>query len=475
MFVYGTKFLNLMKLKYDIIMAKDTGKILVIDDDKDVLTSIKMFLDEHFSVVHTESDPSSLIDILTNGSFDVVLLDMNFKKGEMDGQEGIYWLQEILKAKPEVIVILMTAFGDIELAVRAIKKGAFDFILKPWKNAKLLGTILSAMKLRKSNLQVEKLLNTQQKLSADLDQRFNTIVGNSSAMINVYKTIEKVAQTDANILILGENGTGKELIAREIHRKSLRRNGVFINVDLGAISETLFETEIFGHVKGAFTDALKDKPGRFELAEGGTIFLDEIANLSFALQSKLLTVLQNRKVVRLGSTGEIPINIRLICATNMPLYQFIKEGKFRQDLLYRINTVEVHLPSLKDRIEDIPLLIDHFLKIYTRKYKKENIKIDRSTLNRLKKHTWPGNIRELQNAVERAIILSNSNKVTVDDFLLKKYHSAFPFDNNLDIADMEKTLVIRAIDKNNGNITRAAKDLGIKRNALYRRIEKYDL
>lgn len=456
-------------------MTKDDGKILVIDDDKDILTSVNMFLDEHFSVVHTESEPSSLIELLSTKSFDVVLLDMNFKKGEMDGQEGIHWLQEILKVKPNIIVILMTAFGDIELAVKAIKKGAFDFILKPWKNAKLLGTILSAMKLRKSNLQVERLLNTQQKLSADLDQRFNTIVGNSSAMINVYQTIAKIAQTDANILVLGENGTGKELIAREIHRKSLRRNGVFINVDLGAINETLFEAEIFGHVKGAFTDAIKDKPGRFELAEGGTIFLDEIANLSFALQSKLLTVLHNRKVVRLGSSVETAINVRLICATNMALHQLVKEGKFRQDLLYRINTVELQLPPLKDRLEDIPLLIDHFLKIYTRKYKKENLKIDRSTLKRLKKHPWPGNIRELQNAVERAVILSNSDKISVDDFILKKYYPAFPYDDNLDISDMEKALVIRAIDKNNGNITRAAKDLGIKRNALYRRIEKYDL
>ncbi|MFC2086370.1 sigma-54-dependent transcriptional regulator [Bacteroidota bacterium] len=456
-------------------MVKDNDKILVIDDDKDILTSVKMFLDEHFPVVHTESEPSRLIELLSTQSFDVVLLDMNFKKGEMDGQEGIHWLQEILKVKPDIIVILMTAFGDIDLAVQAIKKGAFDFILKPWKNAKLLGTILSAMKLRKSNLQVERLLNTQQKLSADLDQHFNTIVGNSSEMINVYQTIAKVAQTDANILILGENGTGKELIAREVHRKSLRRNGVFINVDLGAINETLFETEIFGHEKGAFTDAIKDRPGRFELAEGGTIFLDEISNLSFALQSKLLTVLQNRKVVRLGSSVEIPINVRLICATNMPLHQLVKEGKFRQDLLYRINTVELQLPSLKERFEDIPLLIDHFLKIYTRKYKKENIKIDKSTLKRLTKHPWPGNIRELQNAVERAIILSNNDKISVDDFILKKYHPAFPYDNNMNIADMEKALVIRAIDKNNGNITRAAKDLGIKRNALYRRIEKYDL
>lgn len=456
-------------------MAKNDGRILVIDDDKDVLVTLKLFLEEQFEKVQTEYDPELLLKHINSEIFDVVLLDMNFKKGEMDGQEGIFWLNEILKARPDIIVILMTAFGDIELAVKAIKEGAFDFILKPWKNAKLLGTILSAMKLRKSNLQVEHLLNAQQRLSEDLDQRFNTIVGHSTTMIDVYKTIEKVAQTEANVLILGENGTGKELIAREIHRKSLRRNKLFMNVDLGAISETLFESEIFGHVKGAFTDAIKDKPGRFELAEGGTIFLDEIANLSYSLQSKLLTVLQNRKVVRIGSNIEIPVNVRLICATNMPLHQLVKENKFRQDLLYRINTVEIQLPPLKERIEDIPLLIEHFMKLYSKKYKKEGLKIDRATLNRLKKHNWPGNIRELQNAVERAVILSSEDKISIDDFLLKKYYPSFPFDDNLNIGEMEKSLVIRAIDKNNGNITRAAKDLGIKRNALYRRIEKYGL
>ncbi|NOZ45539.1 MAG: sigma-54-dependent Fis family transcriptional regulator [Chlorobi bacterium] len=456
-------------------MAINEGNILVIDDDKDVLVSLEMYLNEHFSIVQTESNPQNLFEHLNTVNIDVILLDMNFKKGEMDGMEGIQWLKEILKFKPGIIVILMTAYGDIELAVKGIKEGAFDFILKPWENAKLLGTILSAMKLRKSNLKVEKLLNTQQKLSQDLDQNFNTIVGHSDAMINVYKTLDKVSQTDANILILGENGTGKELIAREIHRKSLRRNGVFINVDLGAVNETLFESEMFGYVKGAFTDANKDKPGRFELAEGGTIFLDEIANLPFSLQSKLLTVLQNRKVVRIGSSIEIPINIRLICASNMPLHQMIKEGNFRQDLIYRINTVELHLPPLRDRVDDIPILIEHFLKIYSHKYKKEGIKIEKSTITRLKKHSWPGNIRELQNAVERAIILSNSDKITIEDFLLNNAQAAFPYDNNLNISDMEKALVIRAIDKNNGNITRAAKDLGIKRNALYRRIEKYDL
>lgn len=457
-------------------MAKTEAKILVVDDDIDVLNSARLFLKQQFTVVQIEPDPNQIPEHFEREAFDVVLLDMNFRKGENDGSDGLHWLNAILEIDPNTIVILITAYGEFELAVEAIKMGGTDFITKPWKNEKLYGTITSALQLRKSKLEVDRLRNTQKTLEGDIESQYEHFLGESEPMQRVFSLLEKIGPTDATVLILGENGTGKGLAARALHRLSERKDQVFINVDLGAISETLFESELFGHVKGAFTDAKEDKPGRFELASGGTLFLDEIGNLSLPLQAKLLTVLQNRKVSRVGSNKEIPIDIRLICATNMPLYEMVKEGKFRQDLLYRMNTVEIRMPSLAERTDDMEMLVAHFVKHFGKKYNKEKIRIDTATINKLKKYPWPGNIRELEHAIERAIILADENKLGPEDFLLSTRRTSESQDEDLlNLSEMEKRLILKALDKNNGNVTRAAKDLGIDRLALYRRLQKYGL
>lgn len=457
-------------------MSKQEGSILIVDDDPDVLSTARMFLKQHGFQVQTELQPGSIPTLLSKSAVDVILLDMNFTRGDNDGKEGIYWLEQILQQDPQAIVILMTAYGEVELAVQAIKTGATDFVLKPWENRKLLATILLAMQLRKSKLEVEKLRNTQQKLSADIQQKYGDLIGDAPAIKEVYNMIEKVAPTDANVLILGENGTGKELVARALHTKSLRSNEVFISVDLGAISETLFESELFGHVKGAFTDAKEDKPGRFELASGGTIFLDEIGNLSLPLQAKLLTVLQSRKVRRVGSHQEKKVDVRLVCATNMPLHEMVYENTFRQDLLYRINTVEIRVPALRERIEDIPLLMGHFMNLYAKKYKKTPLRIEPSVLAKLKKYDWPGNIRELQHAVERAVILSDGQVISSPELFLSQVHT--PQKNTartLSLDEIERNYLRELIEKNQGNISKVAKELGMTRPALYRRINKYGL
>jgi DNA-binding NtrC family response regulator len=401
---------------------------------------------------------------------------MNFSRGDNDGQEGLYWLEQILQTDIHAIVILITAYGEVELAVQAIKQGATDFVLKPWENQKLLATILSGIQLRTSKLEVEKLRNTQQKLSADIQGQYGDLIGHSPAISEVYKLIEKVAPTDADVLILGENGTGKELVARALHKHSLRSKEVFISVDLGAISETLFESELFGHVKGAFTDAKEDKPGRFELASGGTLFLDEIGNLSLPLQAKLLTVLQSRKVRRVGSHQEKKIDIRLICATNMPLYDMVQENTFRQDLLYRINTVEIRVPALRERGEDMPLLVNHFMQVYAKKYKKAPLRIESAVLAKLKKYDWPGNIRELQHAVERAVILSEGKVISSTELFLNQVRvPSTDSGRTLSLEEVERRYLMELIEKNKGNISRVAKELGMTRPALYRRINKYGL
>ena len=457
---------------------KITARILIVDDDKDVLLAARLFLKQHVEVVHTEENPENLPNLLNTGNYDLVLLDMNFAPDATSGKEGFYWLNKILEVDPSIVVILITGYGDIELAVQGIKEGATNFLLKPWENKKLLATIKTSMQLRQSKLELQELRTKQKVLMADQNQPFVTIIGTSPAMQKVLASALKVAATDANVLILGENGTGKELIARAIHRDSRRKDEVFISVDLGAISESLFESELFGFKKGAFTDAKEDRAGRFEAAHKGTIFLDEIGNLTLSLQSKLLSVLQNRNVVRLGTNKEIPIDVRLICATNIPLYQMVREGKFRQDLLYRINTVEVHVPSLRERTEDIPALIEHFLEIYCHKYKIAMKRVSEDTLSRLKKHDWPGNIRELQHAVERAVIMSDSTILMPHDFFLST-QAEDKSDNleldNMNLEDAEKMLVRKVIDKHGGNISKAAKELGLTRASLYRRIEKYGL
>ena len=449
-------------------MSKTEAKILVVDDDIDVLNTARMYLKQQFTLVQIENDPEQIPDHLEREAFDVVLLDMNFKKGDNEGEEGLKWLNRILTIDPNAIVILITAYGEFDLAVKAVKAGATDFLPKPWKNEKLFGTIQSALQLRQSKLEVDRLKSTQKTLSSEIDQKFENFIGESLPIKKVFSLIEKVGPTDANVLILGENGTGKELAARALHRQSERKDKVFINVDLGSISENLFESELFGHVRGAFTDAKEDKPGRFELASGGTLFLDEIGNLSLPLQAKLLTVLQQRKV--------ISVDIRLVCATNMPLYEMVKEGTFRQDLLYRINTVELRMPALAERTEDITLLVRHFIQLYGKKYQKPKMRIDHNTIAKLKKYHWPGNIRELQHAIERAIILADDHKLTADDFVLQPNRSNKRLEEDiLDLSEMEKRLILKALDKNNGNVTRAAKDLGIDRLALYRRLQKYGL
>lgn len=454
----------------------NAAKILIVDDDRDVLETARMFLKQEFSLVQIEEDPAKIPTLMKNQDFDVILLDMNFKKGVNDGEEGFHWLDQILKADPQAVVILITAYGEVDLAVKAMKNGAVDFVLKPWKNQKLLGTLLSALQLRQSRKEVEKLKSAQEKLSDDIDHAYTDFIGDSPAIGRVREMIDRVAGTDADVLILGENGTGKELVARAIHRRSARRDQVFISVDLGAITETLFESELFGYVKGAFTDAKQDKPGRFEIASGGTIFLDEIGNLSLPLQAKLLTVLQHRKVQRVGSGKETPVDFRLLCATNMPLHEMVYEKKFRQDLLYRINTVEVRVPPLRERSEDIPALLDHFLQRYGQKYKRPDIKVDKAVLAKLKKYHWPGNIRELQHAVERAVIL-NEEKVIHSAELLINNAGYSPKKDHLPLTldEMEKQFIQQSLQDHDGHVSNTAKTLGMTRTALYRRMKKHGI
>lgn len=459
-------------------MSKIKARLLVVDDDPDILLAAKMFLRQHIEIVHTEKNPQNIPALLKNDSYDVILLDMNFSRDATSGQEGFHWLNVILELDPAATVIFITGYGDIELAVQGIKEGATNFILKPWDNKKLLATLEASLRIRESKMELESLKSTQKVLIADQDQAYSNLTSISPAMKKVMKIAMKVAKTDANVLILGENGTGKEVVARAIHRASPRHDNVFISVDLGAITESLFESELFGYKKGAFTDAREDRAGRFEVAGKGTIFLDEIGNLSQNLQSKLLGVLQSRKVVRLGSSKEIPIDIRLICATNMPLYEMVRENKFRQDLLYRINTVEISIPPLRERLEDIEPLVDYYLDTYCKKYKIQKKRITAGTLKRLQKHNWPGNIRELQHAVERAVILSDSTILEPYDFFMDETGNKREDDfspDNMNLKEVEKILIRKVIDKHGGNISRAAKELGLTRASLYRRIEKYGI
>ncbi|MEX2566759.1 MAG: sigma-54 dependent transcriptional regulator [Cyclobacteriaceae bacterium] len=456
---------------------KNLGKILIVDDNEDLLFAAKMLLKKHAQEVTIEKDPRRIPFHINNNNFDVILLDMNFTEDTTSGKEGFHWLNQIKEIDPKAVVILITAFGDVEMAVQALKKGATDFILKPWQNEKLLATLSAALKLKESYNQVDRLSKKQQLLQGDVKKGFSDIIGQSASMKNVFSIIDKVAKTDANVLILGENGTGKELIARAIHDKSERRDEIFVGVDMGAITESLFESELFGHKRGAYTDAKEDRAGRFEVADNGTLFLDEIGNLSMPLQSKLLTVLQKREVTRIGTNKSIPIDIRLICATNMPIHDMIMESGFRQDLLYRINTVEIFLPPLRDRQDDIPILASHFLKTYAHKYRKDFKGFKTSATQLLQKYSWPGNIRELQHAIERAIIMAEWDELDSRDFF---FLSAKPANEKVgtttyNLDEVEKNLIQKAIDKNGGNISKAAKELGLTRASLYRRLEKYGL
>lgn len=453
------------------------GKILAIDDNEDILFSLRLLLKPHVEKIVTSNIATSIPELLKNEDFDVILLDMNFTKDAISGQEGFFWLKKILEIDPSAVVLFITAYGDIEKSVRAIKEGASDFILKPWQNEKLLATLNSAMNLRKSKMEIEQLKSRAKAINNMMNRTFKDFIGNSVEMQKVYNSISKVATTDASVLILGENGTGKELVARALHQISNRSDEVFISVDLTSISESLFESELFGHTKGSFTDAKADRPGRFEIAAGGTLFLDEIGNLPMPLQAKILTVLERREVIRVGSNKPIPIDIRLICATNMPLHQMIEEGKFRQDLLYRINTVEIDLPPLRERYGDIPLLAIHFFQIYAKKYKKQLRGFTKEAMKRLEESGWPGNVRELQHVIERAVIMTESEWVNPNDLqmrILNKTSDDLELDD-YDLEKVEKTIIIKVMKMHQGNISKAASELGLTRTSLYRRMEKYGL
>jgi two-component system response regulator HydG len=458
-------------------MTKKNTKVLIVDDNEDILIAAKLLLKPYAAIIETEKNPNNIPELLKKGSYDVIFLDMNFTQDMTSGKEGFFWLNEILKIDPTSVVILITAYGDVEMAVKAVKEGATDFVLKPWQNEKFIATYSAALKLHESKLEIHSLRSQQKYLSDDLDKKFHDLVGVSDPIQNVFRTIEKVAKTDANVLILGENGTGKELVARALHRQSKRGNEVFINVDMGALTPTLFESELFGHVKGAFTDAKEERVGRFEAASSGTLFLDEVGNIPLELQAKLLTVLQNRSVARVGSNTYRPINIRLICATNRPIYDMVKEGKFRQDLLYRINTVEIGIPPLRERKEDIQLLAEYFLDIFKKQYNKPDLSVPVITMKRLENYQWPGNVRELQHAIERSVIMCESNELLSSDFFFaasSNKDETFVLDN-YNLENVEKTVIQKVLREHNGNITKAAKELGLTRTSLYRRMEKYGL
>lgn len=452
------------------------GKILLADDDEYVLLSLKLLLEPHFQSVVTINNPERIPALLDREAFDVVVLDMNFRQGDTTGNQGLFWLKKILNISPDTQIILLTAYADIHVAVASIKEGALDFIVKPWQNEKLLATVKTANVVSQEKRKVKQLKSQQRSLVSALETRYEPLIGTSEPIRQIRKTIEKVGPTDAEVLILGANGTGKEVIAREIHNHSKRAEGVFMVVDLGSLTETLFESEMFGHRKGAFTDAKEDRAGRFEAAAGGTLLLDEIGNLSPSLQSKLLTVLQHKKIVRQGTNESIDLDVRIICATNSNLEAMVREGKFRDDLLYRINTVEINVPPLFERPEDIPLIADHFLKKFTHKYHKPKLTISKEAEAYLQKYPWPGNIRELQHALERAVIMCETSELQPGDFgaLEKQMAGEFMFEN-LNLEKLEAWAVRKALAKHGGNVSQAAEELGLSRGALYRRMEQYGI
>lgn len=453
-----------------------SGTLLIVDDNQSVLNSLDLFLKHHFERVLTIKSPNQVSFILTTEEVDVVLLDMNFTAGINTGNEGIFWLKKILKQEPAMVVVMITAYGDVDLAVKAIKEGATDFVQKPWDNQKLLATLQTAVELRKSRKEVSRLKIQHRQLHSDLDKNYTKIIGESAVMQNLMKTISKVAVTDANVMILGENGTGKELIAREIHRQSKRVSCDFVSVDLGSLSESLFESEMFGHVKGAFTDAKEDRIGRFEEASGGTLFLDEIGNLSFSLQAKLLTSIEQKKITPLGTNKEVVVNIRLISATNKNLPEVVNEKLFREDLFYRLNTVQIEIPPLRERGNDISSLAEFYLQKYAAKYEKSQLRFRSDALYKLTDYSWPGNIRELDHTIEKAVILSDNDFISSGDFdFTSKLHSEKNLTKGLSLEEGEKIMIQNSLLKNNGNISEAAKELGIGRQTLYRKIERYGI
>jgi two-component system response regulator HydG len=455
-------------------MTLKNASILAIDDDPDVLTAVRLLLKTEAAEVVTEKNPENMRSLLAKKTFDLILLDMNFNSSINTGNEGLFWLRKIkTEFGSDAAVIMITAYGDIDLAVRCLKEGAADFVVKPWHNERLIVTIKEALKK-----------NDSKKSGASYAAAGDSVIGSellgeSEVMQDIFFKLVKIAPTDANILILGENGTGKDLIAKAIHQHSLRAEKPYIKVDVGALTESLFESELFGHKKGAFTDAREDRMGRFEAGNGGTLFLDEIGNISLHQQAKLLSVLQNRMVTRLGSNQPSPIDIRLICATNVPLSELANENRFRKDLIYRINTVEITVPPLRKREEDIVLLARHFARTYTSKYMKPSLDFDSKAVEKLKSYHYPGNVRELQYTIERAVIMADGDVLQPKDLIFSPIESSRPQPGDepqeLKLSTIEKNAILKVIEKHNGNISKAAKELGLTRTALYRRLSKYDI
>ena len=454
-------------------VSKNPEKVLLADDDELVLLSLKVLLEQHQIEIVSTSNPERIPALLERENIQAVLLDMNYRPGDASGTQGLFWLSKIKELKADLPVIALTAYGDISLAVQAIKNGAHDFITKPWQNEKLLATVRSALALFREKQKVKQLTSQQKIINATLNKH-EDLLGESDPIKTIRKKISKIAPTDTAVLIQGANGTGKEIVAREIHRLSDRSDQIFITVDVGSLSENLFESELFGHKKGAFTDAKEDRIGRIEAANGGTLFLDEIGNLPLSLQTKLLTVLQNKIVTRLGTNNPIEINVRFICATNSNLKELVQEGKFREDLYYRINTVEIFIPALFERPGDIPQLAQHFLKKFKSHYQKQDRIIPEEVMHALQKYRWPGNVRELQHAVERAVILSEQQHLTLEDFGIARHQQSgeLIFDH-LNLEKLEAWAIRKAVEKHKGNISHAAQELGLSRGAMYRRMERY--
>jgi DNA-binding NtrC family response regulator len=450
------------------------GKLLIVDDNKSILSALEILLNDDFAEIKTIANPNQLPTLIETGNFDLVLLDMNFSAGVNTGNEGIYWLSRIQELRPDMETVLFTAYGDVELAVKALKNGAADFVLKPWDNEKLRATLLNVLRLQQSRKEIKQLKQKESALKSEINKEKHFIIAQSPQMLEMLNMVRKVAKTDANVLITGDNGTGKELIARELHRQSKRTDEIMVSVDMGSISETLFESELFGHKKGAFTDARENRTGKIVNASGGTLFLDEIGNLPLHLQPKLLTVLQNRTVTPIGSNQSIPIDIRLICATNRNLQQMVEEGTFRQDLLYRINTIQIEIPPLRERKKDIVAIADYFLKIYCNKYRKTCTKISNPGIQKLTEYQWPGNVRELQHAIEKAVILSDKNEIGADDFFFNPTSgSVVSFEGTIE--EMERKMILKVLQTSGSNLSAASQLLGITRQTLYNKMKKYNL
>lgn len=455
-------------------MKKYAGNILVVDDDEHVLLTSKMILKNYFENIDTLLSPKTLESNLKQTDYDVVLLDMNFKAGVTSGNEGIFWMNRIRQISPQTQVVMQTAYSDIELAVKSIKEGAVDFLPKPWDKEKLVATVINAYQQARARKENKELKSRHKALQHHINQNHQVFIASSAAMENVVHAMKQVAATDANILLLGENGTGKEVVARAIHNQSNRADEAFISVDLGSVPATLFESEMFGHERGSFTDAKETRIGKFELANKGTLFLDEIGNLSADLQIKLLSVIQSRSLTKIGSSKVVQLDVRIICATNAPIYDMVKNGTFRQDLFYRVKTIEIKLPPLRERREDIPLLTKYYLEEFSKRYNKD-VELDDGLLQKLANYSWPGNIRELQHAVERAVILGKGPLLKAEDFQLSPTVESGTDLTTLNLSDVEKNVIKHALKKCNGNLTKASEELGIGRTTLYRKIEEYGL